>query len=423
MNIPKMNRNMWLLWQGQLVSQLGTHAFNIARLYWLIEVMGQRIYAGCLLAACSLILTVLYPVGGYAADFYDRKKIIVLADIVSGLAILALTYSLFRLEAESAQILVLFLASGVVSASSAFFTPAVQASIPNMVPHKQLARANAFIGSSFHIGQIIGQGIGGTLIVIFGIPMMILMNGVSFLLSALTELFITFQQTSSGRDKKKEFRKEGMPHIIRAILEGYHTAKKHPITKQLIFYNAWDGFLLMPLFVITPALAADIYQEGVDYYGYMIALFSSGMLAGYAVVPWLSRNLAQNMFWFHSLFFFKGIAMLSVAMFSYPAVGLTAYFLIGFASAIIGVQIGTYVQTNTDQAILGRVLGIKNGLSSILIPLSFVSAGMLLDIDGLGVDKQFLIYGVLSLILTGWMFRKGVFSDESWYKFQTTANG
>jgi DHA3 family macrolide efflux protein-like MFS transporter len=93
--MKKPGSNFYMLWQGNLISQLGTHAFNIARVYWLVETANEGYYVGLLLMLCSLTIAFFSPIGGYCADKYNKKSIIIVSDLFSGILMLLLALIMF----------------------------------------------------------------------------------------------------------------------------------------------------------------------------------------------------------------------------------------------------------------------------------------------------------------------------------------
>lgn len=411
-----LGRNLFLLWQGQLVSQLGTHSFNIARVYWLVETVQKGFYVGTLLMICSLLITIFSPIGGYCADAYSRKKIVVISDLVCGLAMLILSYILFVSESIIIKTVALFFTSFLASIANSFFTPAVQASIPLMVKKSQVPAANSLMSSSYQVGQVFGQGLGGTLIALLGVPVMVLINGGSFIFSALSEMFIDFKHNVEIKEINKNQDLSAIKKIFNSIKEGYKEIKNNTEAKLLIIFTALDSFLLIPLFVITPYLAKDVYKAGANVYGYLVGLFSLGMILGFLIAPKVAKNTKEYSSFFKVLFWFKGICLISIGLTNHILVGLIAFFLIGLSASIIGNQIRSFIQLTTRNEVLGRVMGLMNGLNNILVPISFGIAGFLLDIPGISVTEQFLAYGVISVLLTIWFFTRGLASEEMWDK-------
>jgi len=85
------NRDFFLLWQGQTVSQLGNQAFHIAMMSWLLKATGSASLMGLIMFTAMLPGVVLGPVGGTFADRHSRIRIALICDLLSGAAILALS--------------------------------------------------------------------------------------------------------------------------------------------------------------------------------------------------------------------------------------------------------------------------------------------------------------------------------------------
>ena len=120
------NRDFVLLWQGQLVSQIGSQAFLVGMMYWAMEATGSGSLMGVLMMLTMLPGVLLGPLGGTLADRFSRKLIIVICDVLSGIAVLLLT-GLFMTEAASTEVLIfcLLLVAASVGMVQAFFRPAI----------------------------------------------------------------------------------------------------------------------------------------------------------------------------------------------------------------------------------------------------------------------------------------------------------
>ena len=409
-----LGKNFFLLWQGLFISQLGTQAFNIARIYWLVQTVGKGYYIGALLTICSFALTIFSPIGGYFSDHYDRKKIVIVSDLVSGLSMLFLAFLMLYSKSIILQTTALFICSIIVSILTSFLNPAIQSSLPNIVEKDKLLPANSAISSSFHIGQIIGQGFGGLIIIIIGIPLMILINGISFILSAFSESFIDFKQDSMSSKSKNTKKQSFIPfkRIIISIKEGIKEIKSNTKIITIIIYTSIDSFLVAPIFVITPFLASTVYHGGADYYGYLIGIFSIGMLTGYFYTS--HANINQK--FLKIALSLKAFSMLALGFSQDIYSGLVLFFIIGFSSATIEARTRTFIQLTIKNEVLGRVFGMINGINNILIPISFATAGILIGISFLNVSVLFFIYGLLSCLLVIWTYKKNLVSNE-FYKF------
>jgi MFS family permease len=173
-----LNKNFILLWQGQLVSQLGNQAYAIAMMFWIKHETGSATLMGLIMMVSQIPAVLLGPVGGAFADRHARKAIIVVCDLIDGVVVLALAGTMYLSPDNSGLIVVMLFTVGVIaSAVGAFFRPAVGAAIPDIVPEKNLVAANSMNQFSMQASTMIGQGIGGVLYRLLGAPLLILIDG------------------------------------------------------------------------------------------------------------------------------------------------------------------------------------------------------------------------------------------------------
>ena len=139
------NRHFLLLWQGQFVSQLGNQAHAIAMMFGLKHATGSASLMGLIMMLSMLPGVLLGPLAGTIVDNYSRKKIIVIADILSGLFVLLLAaIMLFAPQATRLTVIWLTVVSIALGVIAAVFRPAISASIPDLVPALQVAANGNF---------------------------------------------------------------------------------------------------------------------------------------------------------------------------------------------------------------------------------------------------------------------------------------
>jgi MFS family permease len=100
-----LNINLFLLFQGQLVSNMGTHVYNIAMILWIKEATGLAWLMGLLLIFSLLPNIVIGPLAGVVVDRWSRKKVIVLSDLICGVAVLCVAALLFLIPRNTPLIL------------------------------------------------------------------------------------------------------------------------------------------------------------------------------------------------------------------------------------------------------------------------------------------------------------------------------
>src|SRR5436305_9496145 len=138
------NRNFFLLWQGQTVSQLGNQAFMIAIAFWLKEDTNSATLIGLLMTVSTLPGVLLAPFGGTYADRHSRIRILIACDVLAGLAVLAQGLAMHQSWLSVHGLIVLLLFVAIFDGDMrALFMPALKSAIPDLVPGERLAAANS----------------------------------------------------------------------------------------------------------------------------------------------------------------------------------------------------------------------------------------------------------------------------------------
>src|SRR5262245_35266979 len=141
-----MNRNFLLLWQGQAISQIGTQLSTIALLFWLKHATESPVLIGIMAMISGLAAVALGPIAGAFADRYSRRLIIIVCDVVSGIAVLSLgAFMLFPGATNALALAGVFFVAIFVSSVHSFFTPAISASTPDLVPKDKVTGANSML--------------------------------------------------------------------------------------------------------------------------------------------------------------------------------------------------------------------------------------------------------------------------------------
>lgn len=212
-----LNRDYFLLWTGQLVSQLGDKFYAIALAWWVLERTNSPAVMGFFMVVSVSPELLFGLIAGGFIDRWNRKTIIVAADIFRGLAVI--TVSLL-LTMGLLEVWHVFIAAAVISLASAFFNPSVMAVIPPLVESDQIPRANSLSQMISGLASVAGPVLGATLVGIAGYWPVFLMNGLSYLVAALLTFFIALPPNSPTGHKASllEDLKDGFKFISNSKL-------------------------------------------------------------------------------------------------------------------------------------------------------------------------------------------------------------
>lgn len=414
--IRLMNRNFFLLWQGQFVSQIGSQAFLVGMVYWAMESTGSGSLMGILMMLTLLPAVLLGPLGGTLADRYSRKLIVIICDVLSGIAVLALT-ALFLLEPESTELLIscLVLVATGIGILQAFFRPAILAAIPDLVPSPKITAANSLSQLSYQFSSIIGQGTGGVVYSFLGAPLLFLIDGVTFLFSAFSESFIHIPQKSTEKSMNMT---EALKSFHADMMYGLRYVWKWIGMRDFLIMVGLVHFFAMPFIVLMPFYVELQLGEGADWYGFLMAGFSGGSVAGYIIAGTLSLPgyLRSRL----SLILLSTASLLYglLGLVSHPYLALLIVFLAGGMLGVFNVNMMTIIQTSVGSELRGRVMGLVMTIANAASPLGMVAGGVAADLTGKNVPLIYAFCGgaiVVSVLLLG--------SRRPVLEFLTTSKG
>jgi MFS family permease len=388
-----LNRDFVLLWQGQLVSQLGNQAFALAMLYWLMEATGSASLMGLVMMASLLPGVVLGPFGGAVADRYSRKRIIVLADLLRGCSVLGLGGVLWWRPEETSLVLGLLFAvalfGGVVNA---VFQPAIAAAIPDLVPRDRLAAANSLNQLSVQASVLLGQALGGILYRLLGPALLFVLDGVSYLLSALSEMWIRLPPAPSREPLAP---RQALAAYGRETLEGLRYVWQRVGMRSFLLMASGINFLAMPVLVLLPFYVQDQLGKGPAWYGFLLAAMGGGALVGYLLMGALPMTPARRPPILIAALLALGGLIIAAGFVQRPALALALLALMGLSTGVINIFLLTLFQVSTPAEMRGRVMGLVMALSSAATPLGMALGGVVGDLTGKNIPLIYLLCGGL----------------------------
>lgn len=386
-----LNRNFVLLWQGQLVSQVGSQAFLVALLYWTMEATGSASLMGILMMVSALPSVLLGAVGGTLADRYSRKSIIVWADFLSGLSVLLLAM-LFFTPGASIQILTaaLFVTAVLTGTIQAFFRPAILAAVPDLVPISRVPAANSMIQFVFQFGTILGQGAGGVAYALVGAPLLFLFDGLSFLFSAASETFIQLPGSSGERSGEARMR---WNRFYEDLVEGLRFVWRRTGLKNFLILVGFVNFFAMPLLVLMPFLVQQNLGRGAEWFGILLAAFSAGSVVGYLVAGTIRISPGNRARLLVAILVMAGGAIVALSWITRPELALLLMLVTGVGLGIFNINVMTLFQMAAGRDLRGRVMGLVLAIASAASPFGMALGGLAADLSGHNIQAILTVCG------------------------------
>ena len=398
---PLRIRDFRLLWTGMTVSLLGDGVFYVAIAWQVYQLSDAPTALSLVGLAMSLSQVVFLLLGGVASDRFERRRVMLAADLVrvvvlGVLGLLALTGSL--------QLWHLVILAGLYGMGAGFFGPAFDAIVPDLVPDRLLAQANSLDQILRPIAlRLAGPGLGGWLISSWGTGGAFLLDGGSFLVSAMMLVRM--------RPQPRPVADADAGSTLRAVREGFGFVRRH-VWLWGTFLAATFAYLLFfgPTEVLVPfVLKHDLGGSARDL-GLVFSVGGLGAVAGAFLVG--QRGLPRR----HITFMFLAW---SLATFAIAGYGLAAdVWQLMLASLAFNAleAAGTVVWATTKHrlvpaALLGRVSSLDWFISIGLLPLSFAATGPIAE--AIGARSTLIAAGLLGgLVTLGFLFLPGMRATE-----------
>jgi MFS family permease len=366
------SRNFAILWQGQLISDFGNAAFAVALGFWVLErTAGNTALMGIVEAAFAIPGVLLGPFAGTVADRMNRKWIIIVADFIRGILFTAMGAMLLFDIFPFWVIYPLAILSG---SCGAFFSPAISSAIPEIVDRDNLSKANSARGLSSSLSSLLGNSLGGWLFSVLKAPLLILINGLSFLYASVTQMFMKMPFVK--RDTQKQ-------HILKEMMDGMRYTFGSKGIRTIIFTAMFINFfattgitLLTPLFQSTP-------EFGVAKYGYMMGCMMLGAVAGMLIFSVVKVKPGQRALLFGASLMIMVFALVPIGILKSVAWMFPLAFIAGITNAIVNTMLQTIMQTTVPGAYRGKVFGVLGTVMQSLQPIAMAISGIVASIAGL----------------------------------------
>lgn len=378
------NTNFVLFLLGRIVSDTGTSIQMMIMPLYIIDIGGSATTIG-IFSFLSLIPALLvYPFAGVIGDRMNRKRIMVITDLISAAAILGLGLLSYGGDMRLSLLLTVQV---IISLMNGLFEPATRGMLPQLVDKEELTRHNSTVASARSASVLLGPVIGAALYANFGVTMVFFVNGLSFLLSGISEMMI-------GYTHIKQKATEGVKGIMDDLLEGVKFVFKNHLIRKLSYFLLVIYFVIQPIFsVMLPLFFKGSLSYSDAQYGYLQTIIILGALLGSILVGSLfgKEEKKSKPLVIGCSILLSAMLMFSVLLFPRSLVILgndtIIYFILlasvlGFFSAgnmFISVPVQTYIQQETPNEYMSRVFSLVSMISRGGIPLGALMYGVILE--------------------------------------------
>jgi MFS family permease len=382
------HRDFRLLWTGMAASLIGDGVFLVALAWQVYSLSGHPSALAMVGLAVALPQVALLLFGGVLSDRLDRRQLMVGADVVRGAAVAGIgalsvagTLNLGTLAALAA----------VYGGATAFFGPAFDAIVPDLVPADELAGANSLDQLVRPAAlRLLGPALGGAIIALSGVGVAFLVDAATFAVSVVAVLRMT------SRPVNEQAEPGSSP--LRDIQAGFRFVRSH-VWLWGTFGAAAIAYLLFmgPVEVLLPYVVKNQLREGAAILGVVFAMGGLGAIAGAIVVG--HRGIPRR----HITFMFLAWTLATLAVAGYglarlPWQVMAASFAFNALETAGTIVWATTKQRSVPARMLGRVSSFDWFISIGLLPVSFALTAPVAA--ALGVRATLVGAGLLGAAVT-----------------------
>jgi predicted MFS family arabinose efflux permease len=353
-----------------LVSNIGSWMQTVILAAFVFNVTGSSTDVGLITLAGLGPSFVLAPLGGMAADRFDRRWVLVIVNVEQAVIAFILAW---LTAAHHPQFAPLFLATLGNGIGQAIYAPTYSALIPTLVDRKDLSGAVSLNSANMNLSRVIGPAIGGVLYAKVGAPWVFLGNGVSY--AALIAVLVTVNLPPVRRSAENGWRR---------LVEGVAVARRDRVVGRCLGTMVVFSFFCLPIAVMMPVLAHnDLHiAENSVAYGLLYACFGAGAVVGALFIGtfMVGRALAGAVRIGLAGF---AVTLLVFGLLRQPGPGYPVAFLLGLFYFLTVTSLATVLQHRLDDSVRGRVMALWVMAFGGTVPLGAVVAGPLSDKVGI----------------------------------------
>ncbi len=359
------HRNFRVFYAGQILSLCGTWMQSTAQGWLVLELTNSALLLGVVTAAGSLPSLVLTLWAGVVADRGDKRRIILLADVVMGVQSLALAV-LTHLGLITYPVLLLLVL--VLGTANAFEVPTRQSFFVELVGKDDLPNAIALNSAAFNGTRIVGPALAGWLIAVAGTTAACFYaNAVSFLFVVMGLLMMRLppfrppERTTSALDD---------------LREGIDFIRGDRLTRTLVGLIAAMSITAFPYAMLLPVFARDVLQVGATGLGWLLAATGTGaLMGGVALAAGGSRVPRGPLMVWSTLVFCLALIGFTFVRSLVPALLLLG--LAGFTMILNNATLNALLQSLVPNRLRGRVMSVYVFMFLGMTPIGALQAGAL----------------------------------------------
>ena len=270
------------IWIAVLVANVGTWMQTVGA-QWLLVHLPHAAILVALVQTADFLPDVLFAlVGGALADVFDRRRLLIVVQLIMASVGGALTVLTFAGQMPPALLLVFTFALGC---SSVFTNPAYQSLVPELVPRHQLRAASSLASISINLARLIGPALAGLLIARIGVAAVFALNALTYVFFAA--VLVTWRPPAGTAPELPE-------RFVSALRAGSRYVLNAPVVRRILLRATLFLVPASVLWTLLPLVATERLGLGADGYGLLLGALGAGAVAGALILPRFRARVSAN---------------------------------------------------------------------------------------------------------------------------------
>ena len=377
-------QRFFTIYAGQAVSLITSAILQMAIIFYITEKTGSAMVLSIASLIGFLPYAVLGPAIGVLVDRYNRKTIMIIADLIIAIAGAVLAFIALYMEILIWMIMVVLF---IRSVGTAFHSPALSAVTPLLVPEDQLTKCAGYSQSLQSISYIISPAAAAFLYSIWELNAIIAIDVFGAIVAIIALALIEIPKL----DVEKQ---ELSLSFIKEMKDGFYILKENKGLFALLLIGTLYMLVYMPINALYPLISMEYFKGTPMHVSITEIAYASGMLIG-SMLLGLFGSYKKRIILITASIFMMGASLTISGLL--PPSGFVVFAL---CCAIMGLSVPFYsgVQTALFQErikpeYLGRVFSLTGSIMSLAMPVGLILSGLFAD--RIGVSNWFLISGIL----------------------------
>lgn len=379
----KWFKSFFTFYIGQSFSLLGSNSAQFAIIWWITINTGSAVSLTTASIVGLLPQAFLGPFAGVIIDRFNKKTVLILADLLVGISSLILGLFFYLGEPSLSLIYVILFLRAL---GATFHSPTTQAIIPEIVPRTEIKRAASFMQMINSGSNILSPMLGSFLVSAFTMEFVMLIDIVGALMASFMIFIVKIERSIKHNGNK----------VIQDLKVGLNSILKNTQVLKLSLFIMISSFILAPFGSLLPLMVEGYFNGNAFNVGTSQTIYSLGMLISASTVAFLKINY-PTFFTVSLSFLIFGVSVMLSGFLpeSYFIYFLVFLFLSGAGASISNIAYNSYIQENIPKENLGKVFSLIRSSMTLAVPIGLFILGPLADIVGINIWMRYIGFSMI----------------------------